>query len=123
MLMKDINEQQLGNKVRIDRNGNAHTGASDIRKRVKVWWDAARIRENMNKGMSREEAGENIPDFPITYEEAEKKALDYLEQVLKRNKSYQIRVSCFMDEAGDFGEYCHRSPFYIVVDNKKYSIG
>ena len=90
--MKDINEQQLGNKVRIDRNGNAHTGASDIRKRVKVWWDAARIKENMNKGMSREEAGENIPDYPITYEEAEKKALDYLEQVLKQNKSYQIRV-------------------------------
>ncbi len=90
--MKTINEAQLGTKVRISRDGKKTTGASDYRKKLKNWWEQDRFAENKAKGMSAQEAKKNIPDLPMSFEEAEKKAMDYLNQVLKENNSYQIRV-------------------------------
>ena len=94
--MKSINEKQMGTAVKklvaTDGTEIEKGGEKAFGEMIEKYWRINRIDENKKAGMSREEAEDNVPEFPITLEEAKQKAIDYLNEVLSQKNDYQIRV-------------------------------
>ncbi len=94
--MKAINEKQLGTAVkklvRSDGTEVEKGGEKAFGEMLQKYWRINRIDENRKAGMSKQEAEENVPECPITVEEAKQKAMDYLNEVLSQKNDYQIRV-------------------------------